>query len=79
MNRIEHEIIEYYKDFFKINKINVYSLKNQLKTGCIKVICRMDQANQETTIPNIKKSFILKISGIWETDTNIGITYKFQK
>ncbi len=23
------------------------------------------------------KFFILKISGIWETDTNIGITYKF--
>ena len=24
-----------------------------------------------------KNSFILKISGIWETDTHYGLTYKF--
>ena len=96
MNRIEHEIIEYYKDFFKINKINVYSLRNQIKTGSIKVICRTDtedvlnsknetdsisqhSSSLDLSTTNIKKSVILKISGIWETDTNIGITYKFQK
>lgn len=70
--RIEHEIIEHYKEYFKIQKTNTYSLRNQLKTGIIKVNVKyIPTINQENIIP-----FILKISGIWETDTNIGITYK---
>lgn len=71
--RIEHEIIEHYKEYFKIQKTNTYSLRNQLKTGIIKInVNSIPTVNQENIIP-----FILKISGIWETDTNIGITYKF--
>ena len=89
LNRIEHEMIEYYKDFFKINhKINVYSLRNQLKTGYIKVIQKVQvppistDANATSTSfqgsdANVK-SLVIKISGIWETDTNVGITFKFQ-
>ena len=141
LNRIEHEIIEFYKDFFKINKVNVYSLRNQLKSGNIKAIQRIESnstnmkkdngplgysqrqplnlkitkpqensgqratrvetpkgslseghqqlTRQVTSLPNefgekynflsdTSPSLVIKISGIWETDVNVGITFKFQ-
>jgi len=34
---IENNIIEYYKDLYKINKSSVYQLKTQLQTGNIKI------------------------------------------
>jgi len=37
LSTIEHSIIEYYKDVFKINKTSVYQLKTQLQTGNIKI------------------------------------------
>ena len=89
LNRIEHEMIEYYKDFFKINhKINVYSLRNQLKTGYIKVIQKVqvppnslsssDRSGGDDGDASHGRSLVIKISGIWETETNVGITFKFQ-
>ena len=52
---------------FNTLKIPVYAIDEQLKTQSFKIF-----ANNEniTTI-------ILKISGIWETDNNYGLTYKF--
>jgi hypothetical protein len=76
--RIEHEIIEQYKEYFKIQKINIYSLRNQLKTNSIKMVIPSDDGrcvNRKQASMN--DPFILKISGIWETEMNIGITYKF--
>lgn len=78
LNRIEHTIIEYSKDYFNINKINIYSLRNQLKQGNIKIY----NSHSEHVCPNenefeYSNNIIIKISGIWENDTNIGITYKF--
>ena len=72
LNRIEHIIIEYAKDYFNINKINIYSLRNQLKQGSIKIY---NSSNYENNC-NYENT-IIKISGIWENDQNIGITYKF--
>ena len=37
LSAIEHNIIEYYKDLYKINKSCVYQLKTQLQTGNIKI------------------------------------------
>jgi hypothetical protein len=74
LNRIEHSIIEYAKDYFNINKINVYSLRNQLKHGNIKIY---NSHYDEPDIHPTRESCIIKISGIWENDQNIGITYKF--
>lgn len=34
---IEHSIIEYYKDLYKINKTSIYQLKTQLQSGIIKI------------------------------------------
>ena len=80
LNRIEHEILEYYNEYFKINKVNVYSLRNQLKSGNIRVVHKVnvDHAS-DTKNYHDQRPLVVKISGIWETDMNVGITFKFQR
>ena len=51
------------------NKIPQYKIYEQLLNGNIKIFNNIDK---KTTC-----SFILKISGIWETQYNYGLTYKF--
>ena len=53
------------------NKISQLKIHEQLKNGNIKLF------NEVTNKNNC--SFILKISGIWETHSNYGLTYKFIK
>jgi len=53
----------------KIDKTPQYKIYDQLKIGGVKIITDKIESNEE--------SLILKISGIWETDTDYGITYKF--
>ena len=78
LNRIEHDIIEYFKIYYKNNKNNVYSLKSQLKTGNVKIYCEnSDQTSLSLTNNIINPRYIIKISGIWENMNSIGITYKF--
>jgi hypothetical protein len=50
------------------DKCPVHKIYDQLKIGGIKIITDKIEFNE---------SIILKISGIWETDTEYGITYKF--
>ena len=54
---------------YNTNKIPSYKIYEQVKCGFIKIF----------TDVGIRQncSFILKISGIWETQTNYGLTYKF--
>ena len=56
------------------NKIKNYKIYDQLKSGNIKFFLE----NNNTEINNINY-FLLKISGIWETETHYGLTYKFVK
>jgi hypothetical protein len=56
---------------FKINKIPSFKIYEQFSSGYIKIFS--DFENKP------KYSFILKISGIWETQINYGLTYKFIK
>jgi hypothetical protein len=53
------------------DKIPQFKINDQLKNGCFKVFT--DICNK------VICSFILKISGIWETQYNYGLTYKFIK
>ena len=53
------------------NKIPQFKIFEQLNNGNIKFFC--------DSISKSNNSFILKISGIWETQTNYGLTYKFTK
>ena len=79
LNRIEHEILEYYNEYFKINKVNVYSLRNQLKSGNIRVVHKVTTDVSDTKNYHTTRPLVVKISGIWETDMNVGITFKFQR
>ena len=60
-----------------LNKINIvnktpqYKIYEQIKNGNIKIF-------NDTDINN-NCSFVLKISGIWETSNNYGLTCKFNK
>lgn len=59
----------------KINIKNKYpqnKIHDQLKNGNIKIF---SDVNPKT----YTNSFLLKISGIWETETHYGVTYKFSK
>lgn len=62
---IEDEILKKYKT----DKTPSYKIYEQIKSGYIKIYS--DIGNKPNT------SFILKISGIWETQNNYGVTYKF--
>lgn len=79
LNRIEHEILEYYNEYFKMNKVNVYSLRNQLKSGNIRVVHKVTEPRSEDDYTRDQRPLVVKISGIWETDMNVGITFKFQR
>jgi len=51
------------------NKIPQFKIYDQIKNGNIKIF---SDITNKTSV-----SFILKISGIWETQMNYGLTYKF--
>ena len=53
-------------------KIPQYKIYDQIKNGNIKIFSE----NIEKISNNL---FMLKISGIWETETQYGVTYKFLK
>lgn len=55
------------------NKVPLYKIYEQLKNGNIKIFNSTE--NSKIT----QNSFILKISGIWETDLHYGLTFKFSK
>lgn len=75
---IERNIINKFIEYRQIyNKDTViyptYCIRNQFKLNYIKVF-------KNTTITNIYSEFTeiyIKISGIWQTDNNVGITFKF--
>ena len=64
------EIEEAILNKYTCNKRQKKIIYETLNTGSIKIF-----SNDEVSINNYK-SFILKISGIWETDTEYGVTYK---
>ena len=65
---IEENILNKYRT---VDKIPQYKIYEQIKNGNIKIF--YDVGNKSIC------SFILKISGIWETQSNYGLTYKFIK
>lgn len=68
--QIEHNILENYKELYNIKKVSSCTLKNQLNKGIIKFY-------KESREHYSKQSkYYMKISGIWETEHEIGITYK---
>lgn len=64
---IETDILNKYTSLKRQRRI----LYETLITGSIKIF-----SNDEKLIANNSNTFILKISGIWETDIEYGVTYK---
>ena len=67
---IERTILQYYKNLNNCNKEVNYLLYNTLMNGSIKLYVK-----QYSNLSNLK--YIIKISGVWENDKELGITYKF--
>jgi len=67
---IEKSIIQYYKHLNSCNKEPNYLLHNTLMNGSIKLYMK-----QNIQLSNVK--YIIKISGVWENEDQVGITYKF--
>jgi hypothetical protein len=66
LKKIEENIL---KKYTIQNKIPQFKIHEQLSNGNIKIFNDFGNKTNE--------SFILKISGIWETTKNYGLTYKF--
>jgi hypothetical protein len=72
-SKLEYRILEYYKQTKQNNKKFINSLAKQLYSGYLKIYKDYNQSAQCSNGPCV---FLLKISGIWETNDNIGLTYK---
>jgi hypothetical protein len=66
LKNIEENILKKYK---VENKIPQYKIYEQIKNGYLKIYNDIEN--------KISQTFILKISGIWETENSYGLTYKF--
>jgi hypothetical protein len=67
---LEKQLLNYYKTYKLINKKSILLLNNHLLNGNIKLFAT-DQSQQDP-----KKTYVIKISGIWESYDSVGITYK---
>lgn len=65
IRNIEYNILNKYIT----NKIPQYKIYEQLRNGNVKII--------STSLDKVSNSFLLKIAGIWESDREYGLTYKF--
>lgn len=69
---IENTIINTYKEMNGLKKRNNLVLSNQLYKGFFKIY-----KEKQTRKSSIEKKYMLKISGVWENEDEVGITYKF--
>jgi len=72
---LEREILEYYKIYTESKKTPSYILHNQLYSGNAKIY--KNPSNGETS-NSCEENYVIKISGVWESEDRIGVTYKFQ-
>ena len=68
LKEIEENILQKINIQTKLPQMKIYE---QLKNGNVKVFNEVSNKSSS--------SFILKISGVWETQFNYGLTYKFMK
>lgn len=62
ITEIENQILQHYG----CNKIPIYKIKDTIQKGVLKI---------STEYP-VSNKFIIKITGIWETDIEYGLTYR---
>ena len=75
------KIEEYILNLINTSKNKIYKITELLNNGYIKY-CYNDNlintitSNNSNNVNNFNKSLIFKISGLWETKENIGVTFK---
>ena len=81
---IEQKIVEYFRQvYYREDPAHLISLRKQLHQGVIKLSHLLPSIAPSTSSAIAINPFstegriILKISGIWENQTTIGLTYKF--
>jgi len=70
--KLEARIIEYYKNTYKCKGKTVNYLSRQMYSGSMKLYKEFNSTDGKKS--NVQ--YIIKISGIWETYDEVGITYK---
>lgn len=73
ISKYEYYILNYFKHINSCLKIQKYLLKDQLSSMNFKVY-RENYPNN-----NINGDIVLKISGIWENESEYGLTYKIME
>ena len=68
-SQLEQQLLDYYNHYQQRSFKKCNLLNKQLFNGFIKI-------NSSNKYFDKSRKFIIKISGIWETKTEIGITYK---
>lgn len=72
ISKVEYKLIEMYKKLHNLSKKTSIKLSLQLYSGLLKLYD--SKPNNKNTDKDY--NFVVKISGIWETQYEIGITYK---
>lgn len=75
---IEFMVLDHYKKMNSCNKKINNTLSKQLYSGNVKIFNSFRRAD-DIAHTNGSLCFVLKISGVWETNDEIGITYKIYK
>lgn len=75
--RIERQILQYYQTYMGCRKTPVFMLSNQLQRGGFKLYRGTMPIRDADNLPAYFEACTLKISGVWETQHQIGITFKF--
>jgi len=75
-SKLESVLLDHYKNTKTASMKTSYTLSKQLHSGFMKLYKEYNRMNHETKSNAKKLECILKISGIWETYDEIGLTYK---
>ena len=76
LKRIEERLL---KKVSIRNKLPQFKLHEQLRYGQLKIFYDLSNNLSNNSLINKENAFLLKISGIWETDMHYGLTFKFIK
>jgi hypothetical protein len=72
---IEYKILDYYRQLKNCNNCTISNiLSKQLYCGYMKIYKKCHETDELNNLNN--KKYIIKISGIWENNYEIGLTYK---
>lgn len=73
IKKLEHDLL---KNCIINNKKPYTKLRDQINQGCLKNSINVYIDNKNEVIINSEEDYILKISGIWESEIEYGLTYK---